>query len=400
VSYRLVEAREARGLTIRALAQMVEISAVTISAYENGRSAPSSDSLVRLASTLRFPERFFTLPHAGQTSQDGPVFWRSRSYAKQAARTRCKHRLTWLADTTSYLREFLELPAVNLPKVRLPETSFADWTFDQVEEMAAQTRTALGLGNGPIPDVVLLLENAGVVVSKFSLDGEGLDALSYWSRDGSPYVVLSDDCSFARQQYNAAHEFAHLLLHRAIADADVNRTDLHKLIEAQAFRFASAFLLPGRAFASELWAPTLRAFESLKARWLVSIGVMLTRCRELGIIDDDQARWLWIKYSRLGYKQKEPLDDAMPTSNPRLLRRSIEMLVEEGIQTRDSIRNRLALPAGEIEALCSLRSGYLRDETQAGAVLSMPKIRQDAPRDQPTAPNGGSVLPFGKRPQY
>ncbi len=87
------------------------------------------------------------------------------------------------------------------------------------------------------------------------------------------------------------------------------------------------------------------------------MGVMITRCRELGLIDEDQARRMWILYSRLGYKKHEPLDDVMPKIDPRLLRRSVEVIVEEGIQSREDVRAALALPDNEIEALCSLRPG-------------------------------------------
>jgi Zn-dependent peptidase ImmA (M78 family) len=302
----------------------------------------------------------------------------------------------WLDDIAHYVRQFLDLPALSLPRLDVPANVF-DLTLEQIESLAAEARTRFGLGAGPIQDVVLLLENHGVIVSRFQFDADALDAFSYWSRDGQPYVVMtSKKRSLAREHYNAAHELGHLLLHGTVGTAILNRSDQRTTIESQAFRFASSFLLPAEAFANDLWAPTLSAFESLKPRWRISIGVMIARCHELGIIDADQAKNLWIQYTRRGYKRKEPLDDQMPEIAPRMLKRSIEMMVDEKIRSKDDIRADLALPDAEIEQLCSLRTGYLSDSS--GPTLFELKPRVKEPDDiQGGARSSGELVPFQRK---
>lgn len=393
VGRRLAEAREARGLTAVSLARMIGVTPVTISAYENSRSVPRTDTLQRIAQTLNFPATFFTRPYPLRRSEARPVFWRSLSSATKGARTRLWHRLNWLDDIRNYLAQFLDLPIVNLPKVTVsrPVLDLAD---EEIENLATEARSTFGLGIGPIQDVVLLLENNGVTVSRFPFDSGSLDAFSWWNGDGLPFVVMTaEKRSLAREHYNAAHELAHLLLHVGLTSAALNRSDHHKTLERQAFRFASSFLLPAEAFSTELWAPTLGAFESLKPRWRVSIGVMIGRCRELGLIDDDQAKNLWIQYTRRGYKRKEPLDDQMPEVAPRLLRRSIEMLVDERIRSKDDIKVDLALPDTEIEELCALKAGYLGDTAGPTLLELQPRMKEESARQMG---HSSSVIPFGR----
>jgi Zn-dependent peptidase ImmA (M78 family)/transcriptional regulator with XRE-family HTH domain len=397
VGRRLTEARESRGLTAVSLAQMIDVTPVMISAYENGRSAPRAETLAKIAQTLNFPIAFFARPYAIRPGEDRPVFWRSLSSATKASRTKCRHRLNWLDDITAYVRQFLDLPELNLPQLSVPDSAL-DLTTKEIEALAAEARVAFGLGAGPIQDVILLLENHGVVVSRFQFDADALDAFCYWSRNGQPFVVMaSEKQSLAREHYNAAHELGHLLLHREISMSSLNRSEQHKMLEDQAFRFASSFLLPAEAFTSELWAPTLSAFESLKPRWRTSIGVMIGRCRELGIVTDDQAKNLWIQYTRRGYKRKEPLDDQMPEIAPRMLRRSIEMLVSEQIRSKDDIRADLLLPESEIERLCSLKPGYLSDTAAPTLLELQPRVKSQQQETNTGEVGLGSLVPFERR---
>ena len=64
---------------------------------------------------------------------------------------------------------------------------------------------------------------------------------------------------------------------------------------------------------------------------------MIARCEHLGILGPEQGRRLWIYMNRKGWRKTEPLDDQIECECPRLLRRSFQMLTEEGIKTRDQI---------------------------------------------------------------
>ena len=394
VPSRLREAREARGLTAVALAAMVGLTPITLSNYETGKTAPRPETLKRIAETLNFPILHFTRPQIVGRQEAPPIFWRSFNYATKTARTKCAHRLTWLQEIVWYLMEHLELPPIQMPKLQLGD-DIVGLAPQDIESAAGEARRFWNLGSGPIDDVVLLMENHGVVVSRFPFDAQALDAFSYSGLGGEPYVILSGDGrSRARTHYSCAHELGHLVLHQSLSERTLKLPERHKAIEDQAFRFSSSFLLPAEAFTAELWAPTIDAFLSLKRRWRVSVGVMIKRCQELELIDEMQARRLWITYSRRGYRKTEPYDDEMGEASPRLLRRSVELLVEEHLRTRDQILVDLSLPQGEIEDLCGLRPGYLSESDRQSVVQQLPRLRQDPPQGRP---GGATIVKFDRK---
>ena len=207
------------------------------------------------------------------------------------------------------------------------------------------------------------LEFNGVIVSKIEVDAEKLDAFSQWSKVAdTPFVVLGvDKASAVRSRFDAAHELAHLLIHRGVDRRRINDPADYKLMEEQAHRFSSALLLPASAFAKEMWAPSLDTFVSLKRRWGVSIQAMIMRCRDLSIINDDQEKRLWINLNRRGWKKEEPLDNLMEPETPKLIRRSIEMLISENVRRPEHIIADLHIASSDIEELAGLPSDSCAD---------------------------------------
>jgi hypothetical protein len=86
--------------------------------------------------------------------------------------------------------------------------------------------------------------------------------------------------------------------------------------------------------------------------------MMIVRCEHVGIINQDQTKRFWINYNRRGWRGEEPLDNVIKFEEPRILRRSFEALVDEGIKTKDQILDDLNLPPRELEELGALPPGY------------------------------------------
>ncbi len=59
IGTRIREARRARGLTQRQLAQQLNISIRTLRAYEQNKRIPDEKTLHRIADTLDFPAHYF-----------------------------------------------------------------------------------------------------------------------------------------------------------------------------------------------------------------------------------------------------------------------------------------------------------------------------------------------------
>lgn len=109
-----------------------------------------------------------------------------------------------------------------------------------------------------------------------------------------------------------AHELGHLVLHNAL---EVNSGNLARL-KNQANRFAGALLLPRRTSAREIANTTIDYFLSLKGRWRAAVATMIYRCKELGILNADQVKYMGKQINARGIGKREPLDNAFALSKP------------------------------------------------------------------------------------
>jgi transcriptional regulator with XRE-family HTH domain len=62
VGQRLIEGREARGLSATSLAELIGISSQNISQYEHGNQSPSPEIMDRICEKLNLDLRFFLRP--------------------------------------------------------------------------------------------------------------------------------------------------------------------------------------------------------------------------------------------------------------------------------------------------------------------------------------------------
>jgi Zn-dependent peptidase ImmA (M78 family) len=361
VGEKLTEARQARGISSRkALADLMQRAPSTVIRWEEGETSPEPAALAELAAVLKVPEEFFL--SCRQDENAGPVFFRSFAGALKADRLVQLARLRWLADVTAIAEHYAFLPEVNVPDL-LSGRSFRSLRDEDIEASAAALRDHWGLGLRPIPNVLSLVESHGVIVASETMETSKLDGLSRWGSDGRPYILLANDKqSFARRQFDVAHELAHLALHRSVDEAEFE--DNFKLIEDQAHKFASAFLLPAEQFCVEVDNITMSELERLKVRWRVSIKAQIMRLHRLNIIDSDMSQRLYKAYSARGYQSKgEPHDKTWPLQQPSTLADVFIALVDAGRLSKDVLRDDLPLLPHDVESLAGLASGWLTAAT-------------------------------------
>lgn len=363
---RLREIREVRGLSQVQLAEMLDVTNAAISAYEKGRSRPSGAVLESVASRLAVPVDFFLRPE--RETRDGVVYYRSLSSATKRSRTRAQHRLQWLIDIVDYLGTYVELPEVNLPQFNVPDNPL-ELGGDEIESVANSAREYWGMGSGPVVNMTRLVENQGIVACLDNLESHALDSLTFRT-SGRPYIMIGVDKGTAvRWRYDTAHELGHLVLHSHLDQRTVSRTIEAKEIEAQAHRFAGAFLLPLAPFADDLYSASLDTLYNMKAKWRVSIGAMIVRATTAGLIKGDATEKLWKNLSRRGWRRHEPLDDQLEPERPRMLEEAHAVIRREGHSAQE-IRQAVGLADSDIEALCGLPRGFLR---QSDAPIITPR---------------------------
>lgn len=368
---RLTEAIEARSFTIVALADLIGVTRQTISAYTKSQQTPRPEVLARLSKYLKLPELFFLSERAARA--ESAFFFRSMSRATVTQRTRARWRHRWMYDVAAYLAEFVELPALRFPTFEMPGEPAAI-SNTMIEDLAAQTRRFWNIGEGPIANVVWLLENNGAIASRMDLGADELDGLSAWIED-RPCVLLNSQKPAARSRFDAAHELAHLLLHRHVDPARIDRPGDFKLIEQQAHRFAGAFLLPAPAFAADASPIGLDRFRVLKAKWKTSIAMMIHRAADLNFISADQSRRLWMAYAKRGWRRGEPYDDQWEPERPRLLERSVRLVLGGGGQTAADLTMSVPLADSDLEDIIGIETGFFA----GGPHDQPPKLKTTAP---------------------
>jgi Zn-dependent peptidase ImmA (M78 family) len=270
--------------------------------------------VTRFSALLSFPEAFFYRTDIDKLPEGAATF-RSRS------RTPAKEKHAALAagamaqELARWILERFEIPSVNIPELH---------DVQNPELVAEIARTELNLGDRPVPNMIRLLESRGVLVFSLAQDCSEIDAFSFWSH-GRPIVLLNTMKSAERSRLDAAHELAHLVLHR--------NEETTKVEEHEANHFAGAFLMPRQDLHSRFRRiNSLTQLIQTKGTLGVSLAALVYRLHQVGILTDWQHRTFAIELSKRGYRKSEPSPMRRETSV--LLPKVFEYLKERGVRIR------------------------------------------------------------------
>lgn len=392
VPARLTEVREARRIATKtALARRLGVSPTSVSRWEDGTSEQTPDhaTLLRLAGELQVRPEYFLRP---PFESPRPTFLRSLASTLVRDLAYQRSQMRWLQEVSFVLGHYVDLPQLDIPDV-LEGASYSQLRDEDIEQIALRLRAHWNLGEGPCPDVVGLMERIGIVVATIPMNTTKLDGLCSWSPiDGRPHVLLATDkMSFPRRQMDAAHELAHAVLHHSVPE-DEFEANL-RTIEQQAFRLASAFLMPSTSYPHEVRHPSLAMLTSLKERWRTSIKAQIKRLADLEIIPEDHARQLYKLYSAKGWSKGEPLDQHWPIPLPTALRNGMNLIVDNGVRGKaDLLATEFTISSADLEALCSLPRGWF--DRSSAEIVSL-KVREDFA--QLGRPGEADIIPFPER---
>jgi len=284
---------------------------------------------------------------------------------------------------------------VDFPELNLPIRTFIDpeeITSEDIEHAAGECRDLWRLGRSVIQDLALAAEGAGVIIVREETGIAQIEGLSAWSEElARPFVLLSADKDNGyRSRFDLAHELGHLVLHRHIKYPTEH--DRHKMLEQQAHRFAGALLLPAETFANEVRLPvTMDDLLLLKRRWGVSAAAIIMRLRSLELLTGEEKLVLFKRRSARWGAKSEPGDGDRTPEYPRLLRRTIDLLVDENVMPLETIPRHIGLPSSDIEMLAGLPAGYFEGKTN---LVQFARLRAVSPTSAVRNDVGNTVVPF------
>lgn len=302
---RLILARELKGLTKSELASKINKTPSAITQFENGMK-PDSKTAMEIAIALGMPISFFTVQSEVKKIISENCHYRSLRSTAVRDRKKLQARGTLIQELVVWLNQFAEWQ-----EEQISSLSTTVRNFDEIEKLTTNIRKTWNLGLGPISNLTMLLENKGVLLTEIPPETKKVDAFSTWSNNLPLIFLASDKGSSSRRRFDIGHEFGHLVMH-----ADVNAGD--KELEMQANRFSGAFLFPKDAFVREFPRRiNFNVFFDLKKRWNISVGAIIRRAFDLGLISEPTYKRANIEYSRRGYRSGEPNEGQL--ERPQLL---------------------------------------------------------------------------------
>lgn len=338
----LTLAREFRGLTKAELANFINKTPGAVSQFESGFSKPDAMTLKTISFTLGFPVNFFAKKMANQLITIESCHFRSLRSATQKERRKILANGTILKNLVDIFDSYVNIPPENVPKAT--STIIDD---DEIERLAVEVRKYWGLGIGPISNIVNLLELNGIVVSFIPEDSKGIDSFSVW-QEYRPYIFLvPTKMSTSHTRFDCAHELGHLVMHIDVSPGD-------KIKEAQANRFAGAFLVPRDAFILE--SPrrlNWEHFYELKRRWRVSVAALVRRAYDLECISEAAYRRAYVHLNQSGERQQEKFEP--PLELPSLINQSLKIV--ESKLSFDDISKHLRMRPEELTRFISASNG-------------------------------------------
>lgn len=277
IGQRIKQARKANKMSLRNLAEIVEVSPMAISKYERDLNIPSSGVLLRLAQALGVSVDFFFRPET--------ISFQLQAYRKHTS-LGVKENEAIQMRIQEWLERYLEIESLFPDEgrsVSLPNHPIN--SLDQVEEVALELRKAWNLGLDPIENLTQLLEDQGIKIG-FVSGFEHFDACTFIA-DNIPVIVTKANLPGDRQRFNLGHELGHLILD--VKEGLNSETTCH--------RFVGAFLVPQQAARFELGSrrTTLDMNELylLKQKYGLSMQAWIFRAKDLEIISENVASHLF-----------------------------------------------------------------------------------------------------------
>lgn len=343
---KLARTRQARGWSLRDLADRAGLSAMVLSKYERGVSQPRPATLTRLASALGVEESFLT--------EYSPVSLRDVEYRtlrqvplpdslKDRIRADVEEQLEIRTECERFIEE-LQPGDLDIPL--LPE-EITD--YGQLERVAEQVRHSWGLGVQPLKNLIVLLEQHGFRVVSTDVDDDrrfdGFSALS----DHGPVIVLGTGWHGDRQRFTLAHELGHYFLR--------SRLNVHLDEEKACHRFAGALLVPAEAASRQIGRreQALSAFElhSLKHEWGLSMQAWVFRLSDLGLLPEAQRSRQWQAVrSHRGFRE-EP-GQQYPTEQHHHIHLAVAGALNQGLLNREHAARLLNVEVETLDALLTL----------------------------------------------
>ncbi|WGX75167.1 helix-turn-helix transcriptional regulator [Paraclostridium bifermentans] len=158
---KLKNARTYRAKTVDMVASETKINKKDILAFEADKYKPTLENEMKLANALSFPKDYFSEKDKVNVVVENTHI-RTESTLPRVEDIALKEKLVMTHRVLNFIQGYIKFPEMNLPN-NLNRN-------DDIEVLAEKTREYFNLDNGPIGNMVNLLEINGIFISATNID--------------------------------------------------------------------------------------------------------------------------------------------------------------------------------------------------------------------------------------
>ena len=298
-------ARESRGLSQFELAEKLNLSPAHMSRIEQDFREVGQHHLKEICTVLNYPEGFFyqegeTLPPA--------LALRKRNIVAQKVLLPVEAEVNINRLQVEKLLNAIGYPEINLPILDIEK-------LGSPAEAARKLRKIWKIEKGAINNLTQILEENGLLLINFDFNTDRVDGMSILANSKFPIMFSNKRSLGDRQRFTLAYELGHLVMH-LFTNPSFTRDISHEANE-----FAAEFLMPEKDIKTDFKdGVTLNILADLKRKWKLSMQALLYRANDIGIITDNQKRYLINQFNSMNIRRREPAELDVPRETPMKLR--------------------------------------------------------------------------------
>lgn len=314
-----------RGLTRKALAELCNVSAMSVSHYEFGERTPTAEHAALLANALG-------VKLSDLLGGNSDVSFSHGCFRRNVRLSKSKQECVRAAIEDYFGRFYAVtdcLGSAVLPDI--PDFGSLDFTGD-AESDAKVLREKLGLSLfGPVGNVVEFLENNGFLLYAVDFDDHDFSGINGLA-NGRPYIAFNGNMSPERVRSTIVHELVHVMFKRPESEDNA--------FESYVMAVSGAFLFPKADVLRELGVKRKAVTSDMYmvcAEYGISMYLLVKRAEQCGVLSNAEAKKFYVSSGRLGWRTAEPsrIEQEMPQLFEQLTYRAInedEISLQKGVE--------------------------------------------------------------------